>query len=120
MTFFLTLCGLQGAEDILTPEGVMEVWLLEAHGVPKMDFFGSGQPYGKYVPACLPACPPACLLACLLACLPACLLACWLGHMPAHMLARMSVLTYPFSCALQQQHYYVLQHCLLLVHALYA
>ncbi|KAL3133562.1 hypothetical protein ABBQ38_007410 [Trebouxia sp. C0009 RCD-2024] len=35
------------AEDILTPEGVMEVWLLEAQHVPKMDFFGSGQPYGK-------------------------------------------------------------------------
>lgn len=41
----------QGAEDILTPEGVMEVWLLEAQEVPKMDFFGSGQPYGKYVSA---------------------------------------------------------------------
>ena len=38
---------LQKAEDILTPEGVMEVWLLEAENVPKMDFFGSGQPYCK-------------------------------------------------------------------------
>lgn len=43
----LLLCWLQKAEDILTPEGVMEVWLLEAQHVPKMDFFGSGQPYGK-------------------------------------------------------------------------
>ena len=43
----LLLCRLQKAEDILTPEGVMEVWLLEAENVPKMDFFGSGQPYGK-------------------------------------------------------------------------
>lgn len=40
---------LQKSEDILTPEGVMEVWMLEAEHVPKMDFFGSGQPYGKYV-----------------------------------------------------------------------
>ena len=40
-------CCLQKAEDILTPEGVMEVWLLEAQNVPKMDYFGSGQPYGK-------------------------------------------------------------------------
>lgn len=46
----LLLCTMQKAEDILTPEGVMEVWLLEAQNVPKMDFFGSGQPYGKYVP----------------------------------------------------------------------
>lgn len=38
---------LQKSEDILTPEGVMEVWMLEAEHVPKMDFFGSGQPYGK-------------------------------------------------------------------------
>lgn len=41
------MCWLQKAEDILTPEGVMEVWLLEAQNVPKMDYFGSGQPYGK-------------------------------------------------------------------------
>lgn len=26
----------------------MEVWLIEAENVPKMDFFGSGQPFGKY------------------------------------------------------------------------
>ncbi len=39
----------QEAEDILTPEGVMEAWLLQAQDVPKMDFFGSGQPYAKYV-----------------------------------------------------------------------
>lgn len=32
----------------------MEVWLLEAQDVPKMDFFGSGQPYGKYVSATEP------------------------------------------------------------------
>ena len=37
----------QKSEDILTPEGVMEVWLIEAENVPKMDFFGSGQPFGK-------------------------------------------------------------------------
>ena len=41
---------MQKAEDILTPEGVMEVWLLEAQNVPKMDFFGSGHPYAKYAP----------------------------------------------------------------------
>lgn len=35
------------SEDILTPEGVMEVYLIEAENVPKMDFFGSGQPFGK-------------------------------------------------------------------------
>lgn len=46
----LLLYVVQKAEDILTPEGVMEVWLLEAQNVPKMDFFGSGQPYGKYAP----------------------------------------------------------------------
>ena len=38
---------LQKSEDILTPEGVMEVYLIEAENVPKMDFFGSGQPFGK-------------------------------------------------------------------------
>jgi len=38
---------LQKSEDILTPEGVMEVWMIEAENVPKMDFFGSGQPFGK-------------------------------------------------------------------------
>jgi len=39
--------SLQKSEDILTPEGVMEVWMIEAENVPKMDFFGSGQPFGK-------------------------------------------------------------------------
>ena len=44
---YLVFGDMQKSEDILTPEGVMEVWLLEAEHVPKMDFFGSGQPYGK-------------------------------------------------------------------------
>ena len=38
---------MQGAEDILTPEGVMEVRLLEATNVPKMDMFGQGDPFVK-------------------------------------------------------------------------
>ncbi|KAK9800178.1 hypothetical protein WJX73_004159 [Symbiochloris irregularis] len=36
-----------GAEDILTPEGVMEVRLIEAKNVPKMDLFGAGDPFAK-------------------------------------------------------------------------
>ncbi|DBA74196.1 TPA: hypothetical protein ACH3X1_010990 [Trebouxia sp. C0004] len=35
------------SEDILTPESIMEVWMIEAESVPKMDFFGSGQPFEK-------------------------------------------------------------------------
>lgn len=35
------------AQDILTPEGVMEVRLLEAQNIPKMDWFGKGEPFVK-------------------------------------------------------------------------
>lgn len=42
----------QTAQDILTPEGVMEVRLLEAQNIPKMDWFGKGEPFVKCVPGC--------------------------------------------------------------------
>lgn len=49
----------QGAEDILTPEGVMEVRLVEARNVPKMDLFGQGDPFGRcvFAPCSASACP---------------------------------------------------------------
>ena len=46
----------QGAKDIMTPEGILEVQLLDASHVPSMDWIGSSDPFVKHAASFMP--PP--------------------------------------------------------------